>query len=154
MPASTQPARREAAASGHDRRQSLLRWILAFAIVSTGLHFTHNFVEIDQYPRSDLISNEVIQVAIVVSWPLFTALAVIGYRLYARGRYSTAHACLLGYGLFCMVSLGHFVDGSPDIAPFWYATIFTDVLAGLAVIAFTGRSALARQAPGSPQPSR
>jgi hypothetical protein len=140
--------------SDHDRRQSLLRWILVFGIVSTGLHFTHNFVEIDQYPRSDLISNAVIQAAIVVSWPLFTAIALVGYRLYARRRYTPAHACLLGYALFCMVSLGHFVDGSPDIAPFWYATIFTDVLAGLAVMAFTARSVLSRQAPGSPEPSR
>jgi hypothetical protein len=115
-----------------------------FAIVSTGLHFTHNFVAIDQYPRSDLVSNTVIQAGIVVSWPLFTAIALVGYRLYARRRYAPAHACLLGYALFCMVSLGHFVDGSPDIAPFWYATIFTDVLAGLAVMAFTVRSALGR----------
>ena len=37
----------------------------------------------------------------------------------------------------------HFLDGSPDIAPFWYATIFTDGLAGMAIVAFTAWSALA-----------
>jgi hypothetical protein len=154
MSAHTQPARRAAVVIDHDRRQSLLRWILGFGIVSTALHFTHNFVEIDQYPRSDLVSNGVIQAAIVVSWPLFTAIALLGYRLYARRRYAPAHAFLLGYAVFCMVSLGHFVDGSPDIAPFWYATIFTDALAGLAVMAFTARSALGPAAPDAPGGSR
>jgi hypothetical protein len=144
MSAHTQPASRAAAPADHARMLSVLRWLLAFAIVSTGLHFTHNFVQIDQYPRSDLVGNGVIRVAIVISWPLFTALALWGYRLYAGRRYSTAHACLLGYSLFCMVTLGHFIDGSPDIAPFWYATLFTDPLAGLALMAFTARSALGR----------
>lgn len=121
-------------------RQALLGAILAFGILSTALHFTHNFVEIDQYP-DDLVSGEVVQVAIVVSWPLFTAVGLLGCWLYSRGRYSTAHALLLGYGLFAATTLGHFLDGSPDIAPFWYATIFTDALAGVAMIIFVVLSA-------------
>jgi hypothetical protein len=144
MSAHTQPVSPAPTTVDRDRRLSLLKWLLAFAIVSTGLHFTHNFVQIDQYPPSNLVSNGVIQAAIVVSWPLFTALTLLGYRLYARGRYSAAHACLLGYAAFCMVTLGHFIDGSPDIAPFWYATLFTDPLAGLAVMGFVARSALGR----------
>ena len=40
--------------SEHDRRLSALRWILAFGILSTGLHFAHNFVAIDRYP-DDLV---------------------------------------------------------------------------------------------------
>jgi peptidoglycan/LPS O-acetylase OafA/YrhL len=125
-----------AALAGQDRAASVLRWILAFAILSTGLHFTHNFVEIEQYPDS-FIPDAVVQVAIVLSWPLFTGLAVYAYRLYSHGQVREAHPVLVAYGLFCMVTLGHFIDGSPDIAPFWFATIFTDTLAGLAVLAFT-----------------
>jgi hypothetical protein len=120
----------------HERRVSLLRWILAFSIVSTGLHFTHNFVAIDQYP-DDLVSGKVVQVAIVLFWPLFTTLALYSYRLYSRGRYRDAHPILLAYSFFGLTTLGHFLDGKPDIAPFWFATIFTDALAGLAVLAFT-----------------
>jgi hypothetical protein len=120
----------------HEQRLALLRWILTFGIVSTALHFTHNFVEIDRYP-DDLVSGTVVQVAIVLSWPLFTALALYAYRLYSQHRYREAHPLLLGYSFFAITALGHFLDGSPDIAPFWYATIFTDALAGLAVLAFT-----------------
>ena len=120
----------------HERRVSLLRWILGFGILSTGLHFTHNFVAIDQYP-DDLVGGTVVRVAILVFWPLFTGLAIYAYRLYARRAYREAHPLLLGYAFFALTTLGHFLDGSPDIAPFWYATIFTDALAGLAVAAFT-----------------
>jgi hypothetical protein len=120
----------------HERRLTLLKWILGFGIVSTGIHFTHNFVAIDRYP-DDLVSGAVVRVAIVLFWPLFTALALSAYRLYARHRYREAHPLLLAYSFFALTTLGHFLDGSPDIAPFWFATIFTDALAGLAVLAFT-----------------
>lgn len=119
-----------------ERRLSLLRWILAFGIVSTGLHFAHNFVAIDQYP-DDLVSGTVVQVAIVLFWPSFTALALYAYRLYSQRGYRDAHPLLLAYSFFPLTTLGHFLDGSPDIAPFWFATILTDALAGIAVLAFT-----------------
>jgi hypothetical protein len=138
MATHTQHISSDPAAIGADdeRRLRLLRWILAFGIVSTGVHFTHNFVAIDRYP-DDLVSGTVVRVAIVLLWPLFTALAVYAYRLYARHRYRQAHPLLLAYSFFALTTLGHFLDGSPDIAPFWFATIFTDALAGLAVLAFT-----------------
>ena len=122
-----------------DDRLALLRWILGFGIVSTGLHFTHNFVASDQYP-DDLVSGKVVQVAILVSWPLFTGIALYAYRLYAHGDYRRAHPMLIAYGFFGLTTAGHFLDGVPDIAPFWFGTIFTDVLAGLAVLAFTVHS--------------
>jgi hypothetical protein len=122
--------------SDHERRLTALRWILGFGIVSTGLHFTHNFVAIDQYP-DDLVSGTVVQVAIVVAWPLATLAALYAYRLYAQRRYHDAYPFLFGYAFFALTTLGHFLDGKPDIAPFWFATIFTDALAGLAVLAFT-----------------
>ena len=125
---------------GLDRRLSLLRWILGFGIATTGLHFTHNFVAIDKYP-DDLVSGAVVRVAILVAWPLFTLIGIAGYRLYAQRRYERAHACLGAYSLFALTTLGHFLDGTPDIAPFWFATIFTDALAGLAMLAFVAWSA-------------
>jgi hypothetical protein len=126
----------------HDRRRSLLRAILAFSVLSTALHYSHNFVEIDQYPDG-LVSGEVTQVAILISWPLLTAIGLAGYRLYSLGRYPTAHACLVAYSFTGLITPGHFLDGSPDIPAFWYATIFTDALAGLAVIVFVVLSARA-----------
>ena len=93
-------------------------------------------MQVDQYP-DDLVSGGVVRVAIVISWPLFTLLALRAYRLYAQGRQREAHPLLFAYAFFCMTTAGHFLDGVPDIAPFWFATIFTDVAAGLAVLAFT-----------------
>lgn len=117
-----------------------LKAILAFGIVSTAVHFTHNFVEIEDYPGS-AIPDWVVQAAIVVSWPLFTWLAVRGYRLWAAGDVRGARPLLIAYGLWAMVSLGHFTSGNPDIPAFWYATIFTDVLAGALVLAFVAVAA-------------
>ena len=126
-----------------------LKAILAFAVLSTGLHFIHNFVKIEDYPASDLIPNWVVQTAIVVSWPIFTAIAVHAYRLWRRGEQRAARPWLLGYAAWTLFSLGHFTEGNPDIPAFWYATIFTDVLAGVLVVGFvlwTARSA-GRSAP-------
>ena len=123
-----------------NRARRVLRAILAFSILSTGLHYAHNFVEIDSYPRG-LVGPAVIQAAIVVSWPLLTLLALRAYRLYVDGRYRPAHLSLAVYSLTGLVTPGHFLDGTPDIPPFFFATIFTDALAGLAVLAFVGWSA-------------
>jgi hypothetical protein len=118
-------------------RLIVLRGILAFSIVSTAAHYSHNFVEMDRYPGG----GPVVQVLIVLSWPLLTAIGLHGYRLYARGRYRDAHVHLSIYSLTGLITPLHFVYGSPDIPAFWYATIFTDFLAGASIVAFVGWSA-------------
>ena len=116
---------------------AVLRAILGFSILSTGIHYTHNFVEVDQYPQSGLgISDGAIQVAVLVAWPLLTAIGLYGYRQYASGRVDRAHVPLLLYSITGLVTIGHFTDGVPDIPPLFFATIFTDFLAGLAVAGF------------------
>jgi hypothetical protein len=109
-----------------------LRVILAFSIVSTASHYAHNFVAAEDYPGS----GTGVQVAIVLSWPLLTAIGLYGYRLYSQGRYRDAHVCLLLYAPLGLITPFHFVQGNPDIPAFFYATIFTDALAGLAVVGF------------------
>jgi len=114
----------------------VLQAILAFGIVTTAIHFTHNFVAIEDYPQSDLIPNWLVQAAIVVSWPVFTWLALQGLRLYRDGDARAARPRLLAYAAWTLFALGHFTEGNPDIPPVFYATIFTDVLAGVLVVAF------------------
>ena len=101
---------------------------MVFTTISTLLHYTHNFVEIDQYPPS-FIPDVVTQILVLITWPAFTALGIVGYRLYRAGRYRNAHACLITYSFVGWLTLGHFTSGNPDIAPFFYATIFTDAIA-------------------------
>ncbi|HEY3186807.1 MAG TPA: hypothetical protein VGJ70_05005 [Solirubrobacteraceae bacterium] len=124
----------------HDRRLTILRAILAFSIVSTALHYTHNFVKVDDYPGG-FPGDTAIQAAIIVFWPLLTAVGLAGYRLYRERRYYPAHICLAVYSLTGITTLGHFLNGTPDIPAFFYATIFTDGLAGLSMLAFVVASA-------------
>jgi hypothetical protein len=111
--------------------------ILCFSILSTGAHYAHNFVRMDDYPGG----GPAVKVAILLSWPLLTAIAIYGYRLYAAGRFREAHICLLLYAPLGLVTPAHFLYGEPDIPAFFYATIFTDGIAGLAVVGFVVWSA-------------
>ena len=118
----------------------LLRALLAFSIVSTALHYTHNFVAASDYPGP---SSGAVQVAIVVFWPALTAIGLLGYRLYARGRLYPAHVCLAIYSFTGISTLGHFLAGTPQIPAFFFVTIFTDGLSGFAILAFVVVSARA-----------
>jgi hypothetical protein len=125
-----------------------LRLILGFSILSTAAHYSHNFFEIDSYPDGGTAQ----QVLIILSWPVLTAIGLYGYRLYASGRRREAHACLLIYSLTGLVTPAHFLSGEPDIPMFFYATIFTDFIAGAALVAFVAWSAN-RPAPVRLRPS-
>ena len=115
-----------------------LRLILGFSIVSTATHYTHNFVAVDDYPGG----GPALQVAIVLSWPALTAIGLYGYRLYTEGRFREARICLLLYAPLGLLTPAHFLSGEPDVPPIFYATIFTDGLAGLAIVGFVAWSAL------------
>jgi hypothetical protein len=125
-----------------------LRLLIAFSVVSTAAHYSHNLFQIDSYPGGGTAQ----QVLIVLSWPLLTAIGLYGYRLYTRGEVRRAHTCLLIYSLAGLITPLHFVSGEPDIPAFFYATIFTDFIAGAAIVAFVIWSA-SRPAPRRPRPS-
>ena len=135
----------------HDRRLRVLRWIIGFTVLSTVLHYTHNLVAIEDYPQASFPSNTVTQVAILVSWPLLTALGIWAYRRYSERDYRRAHSALIVYSFIGWITLGHFTAGNPDIPAFWYATIFTDAIAAAALVGFVIWSSRAGQrAPAAP----
>ena len=117
--------------------QTALGLILCFSIASTATHYIHNFVAVEDYPGG----GPALQVAIVLSWPLLTAIGLYGYRLYTEGRFREAHICLLLYAPLGLLTPAHFLSGNPDIPAVFYASIFTDGLAGLAVLGFVAWSA-------------
>jgi hypothetical protein len=118
------------------RALRLLKAILAVSMLSTAIHYTDNFVQVNRYPGPGGSFYTVVRVAIVLGWPLLTAIGLIGYRRYREHRYQEARVCLCVYSLTGLATLGHFAYGNPQIPPFFYATLFTDTLAGLAVLAF------------------
>ncbi|HEY7829466.1 MAG TPA: hypothetical protein VIC06_02750 [Solirubrobacteraceae bacterium] len=118
------------------RRLTVLKTILAASILSTAIHYTHNFIAVDQYPGPKGSFYTVVRVAIVVAWPLLTWIGLMGYRRYREGRYREAHVCLVVYSFTGLATMGHFLYGNPQIPGFFYATLFTDAIAGLAVLAF------------------
>jgi hypothetical protein len=121
-------------ADGADGRTKLLKWLIAFSLISTSIHFTHNFAEVGEYPSQ--FAGWTVQVAIVLSWPILTAIGIRGYLLYREGRRQAAHRYLAAYSVLGISTLGHFLEGTPDVPAFFFATIFTDGLAGLSILAF------------------
>lgn len=117
----------------------LLGAILAFSIASTAVHYTHNFIEVHNYPGPHGVFDTVTRALIVASWPLLSAIGLIGYRRYVEGRYETAQIALAIYSVTGLVTPAHFIFGKPHIPPVFYATLFTDALAGVAVLAFALR---------------
>jgi hypothetical protein len=128
---------------------ALLRVILAAGILSTAIHYTHNFVEVHAYPGPHGAFDTFTRVLIVVAWPLLTAIGLLGYRRYREARYGETRVCLAVYSLTGLATFGHFIYGSPHIPAFFYATLFTDGLTGLAVLAFAFRYTPVARAPVS-----
>jgi hypothetical protein len=128
-------------------RLTLLKVIMGAGIVSTAIHYTHNFVAVDQYPGPGGSLYTLVRIAIVVAWPLLTGIGLTGYRRYREGRLEEARVCLSVYSLTGLATLGHFLYGNPKIPAFFYATLFTDALTALAVLAFVSASALVWEAP-------
>jgi len=128
---------------GERRRLAVLKAILAASVISTAIHYTDNFVAVNHFQGLGGSSDPtLIRVAIVVAWPLLTWIGLIGYRRYRERRYQEAYVSLAVYSLTGLSTFGHFIYGSPDVPPFFYATLFTDGLTGLCLLGFVVWSAI------------
>jgi hypothetical protein len=132
-----------------ESRQRLLAVLIALGILSTALHYTHNFVFVHRYPPVGSVDALVQRIGIAVAWPLCTALLLLGYRAYVRGRDRSAQVALLGYVPLGLTTPLHFLGGVPRIPAFFTATIFTDFLTSFAILGF---ALCIRPAPRAPQP--
>jgi hypothetical protein len=125
---------------------NVVRFVVAASIVVTAFHFTDNAISIDDYPQPDWINVAVV----LISWPLFSAVGVAGYLLYRDGQFPLANWLLLAYAFAGISSLGHLLSGSPDeFTTRGLISIFTDGLAGFAVLTVALWSFMARPAAGS-----
>ena len=107
-----------------------MRAVLLAAIVSSVIHYTDNYVNLEDYPQPHWINHAVIPSA----WALFTAFGIAGYLLYRRGRLVPAGLCLLVYSYTGLSSLGHYRFGPlSDFTPKMHIGILLDGVTGAAV---------------------
>ncbi|WP_341529680.1 hypothetical protein WKK05_10395 [Nostoc sp. UHCC 0302] len=121
------------------KRQRLLKILLLASIISTGIHFTDNYLFIEKYPQPTWITAS----AIYQSWLIFTAIGIAGYWLYQYQKYWLAYACLSVYSLTGLASPGHYLYGTmSQFSAKMHLLIWTDGLTGLAILGFIFWSAL------------
>jgi hypothetical protein len=114
-------------------RQFFLKLILLISIVSTAIHFADNYWFIDRYPQPSWITAP----SIYQSWIILTAIGIVGYWLYKFKKFWLAYLCLIIYSLTGLASPGHYLYGSlSQFSPKMHLFIWTDGLAGLAVLGF------------------
>ncbi len=144
-------ARRSASGQRHgaatpERHTNILLAILLATVTSTAIHYTHNTIAIDHYPKISWVplGNGATQILVPSAWVVLTAIGALGFWLYQRADYGRARVCLALYSIVGLVTLGHFLSGEkPHIPTLFYVTIFTDALTGLAVLAFVHRMIVA-----------
>lgn len=129
---------------------ALLRLLLVAAIISSAIHYTHNFVMASMYPPlPPMFPNALaFRIGIAIAWPLLTGLAVWGYTRYLAGQTRSAGWAFIAYSILGISTIGHFLGPSPEIPAFFFMTIFTDFLTGTAMLVF-GLTTL-RQPPATP----
>jgi len=125
------------------------------ALISLTLfHFTDNFVNVEDYPRPGWQSATFIQVGALITWPLFAAFGVLGYRRYREGRFPQAHIYLIGSSYLGLISLLHFTSASPDeLTTRGLVSVLIDGVVGAALLGVALWSILARRGQAGTAPA-
>ena len=120
-------------------RLGVLQILLVVGILESFVHYLDNTVRFADYHSANppAISSWIPQWLIPLSWVLFTATAVIGYRRFVQGDRSTAAFWIGVYSLSGLVSTLHYVDITPaDLSAFQNTFVFADIVLGVALLAF------------------
>lgn len=121
------------------KHQRLLKTLLIASIISTGIHFTDNYLFIERYPQPNWITPP----SIYQSWLILTAVGITAYWLYQYRKFWLSYGCLLVYSLTGLASPGHYLYGSlSQFSAKMHFFIWTDGLTGLAILGFIIWSAL------------
>ena len=120
---------------GTDRATRVLQGFLVFAVLSSIVHYTDNFIRYDQYPQDD--PKLVAQPTIPISWVVFTVFAYLGYRWFKEGRDRRAAAALAFYSVSGLISPLHYTSGAlSEFDALQHTFIATDGVAGLLVLGY------------------
>lgn len=112
--------------------ESIVRTVLLASVLSTIVHYTDNYLNLEDYPQPHWINHAVIPIA----WLILTAFGVAGWLLYRNGRALPAGLCLVVYSYTGLSSLGHYRFGPlSDFSTKMHAGIWLDGITGTAVLA-------------------
>jgi len=118
---------------------TVLRVLLTVAIAESFVHYLDNTLRFSDYtgPNPPAVSSWIAQWMIPVSWVLFTAVGLLGYRRFRQGRLSEAAAYLAIYSVSGLISIGHYAGISiNDLSVFQNTFVFLDIALGIAVLSF------------------
>ncbi|MBW4534824.1 MAG: hypothetical protein KME09_12895 [Pleurocapsa minor HA4230-MV1] len=120
-------------------------WLLSILILSiaiTSIHYTDNAIYVHEYPEPEWFTTS----GVLITWIVMTAIAIICYWLYTRQLYWLSYFLLGLYAGTGLSSPAHYFYG--ELSRFsvkMHLLIWTDVFAGLSVVAFIIWSALIAQ---------
>ena len=125
---------------------SLLRVLVAGLLLSTAVHYTDNWLSIEDYaPSTGLLADN--PGLIPVSWALFAIAGIAGYREYRRAPSTRAHLLLGVFSVAGISTFGHLFYSGNEFAAWQWASVLADGVLGLALFAFVLWSAAARRQP-------
>ena len=111
---------------------AVVRRVFVTALLLSVVHYIDNTVRFDDYTGGR--KGFVTQAMIPVSWVLFTAAGVAGYRCLKHGNRGLGGALLGAYSVSGLIGIFHYTTVSPgDFDWFQNTFIGPDFLAGLAV---------------------
>lgn len=122
---------------------TVVRWVFGVALVLSVVHYIDNTVRYDDYTggKSSFITRPMIP----LSWVLFVAAGVAGYRYLEQGNRTKGGWLLAVYSVSGLIGVGHFTTVSPtDFSAFQLTFIVLDFLAGLAVFIVAARVAASK----------
>jgi peptide-methionine (S)-S-oxide reductase len=128
-----------------DRPTRLLRLLIGLTIVESFVHYADNTLRYEDYTAADpsFLGSLVKQWVIPVSWVLFTAAGLVGYRRFREGRRPEAAAWIGAYSVSGLISVLHYTDiPMSDLSAFQNTFVFLDVALGALLLGFAVWAAL------------
>lgn len=130
---------------------SVLRVLVAGLIVSTAVHYTDNWLSIEDYaPHTGFLANN--PWSIPFFWAAFAIVGILAYRDYSRSPSTRAHLLLGVFSVAGISTFGHLMYSGNDFAAWQWASVLADGVLGLSVLAFALWSAATRREPTLSRP--
>ena len=122
---------------------TIVRRVFVTALLLSVVHYIDNTVRFDDYTGGK--TGFVTRAMIPISWVLFTAAGIAGYRALVRGNRGLGASLLGVYSVSGLIGILHYTTVSPsDFSAFQNTFIGLDFLAGLAVFVMAVRLAVNR----------